>query len=99
MNIMELGAIGELVGGMAVIASLIFVGLQVRQGSHYARIDGHREVHASLSSFMGDIGKDAELHAFYYNGIRSTEQLSLEEADRLGMLLYKMFGFLSTAHR
>jgi hypothetical protein len=29
MNIMELGAIGELVGGVAVIASLIYVGLQV----------------------------------------------------------------------
>ena len=26
MNIMELGAIGELVGGVAVIGSLIFVG-------------------------------------------------------------------------
>ena len=31
MNIMELGAMGELVGGVAVIASLLYVGLQVRQ--------------------------------------------------------------------
>jgi len=30
MDLMELGAIGELVGGMAVVGSLIFVGLQVR---------------------------------------------------------------------
>jgi hypothetical protein len=29
MDIMELGAIGELVGGVAVIASPVFVGLQV----------------------------------------------------------------------
>ena len=33
MGIMELGAIGELVGGVAVIGSLIFVGLQIRQGN------------------------------------------------------------------
>ncbi len=33
MNIMELGAIGELLGGVAVIASLIFVGWQVRQNT------------------------------------------------------------------
>lgn len=33
MNIMELGAIGELVGGVAVIASLIYVGLQVRRNT------------------------------------------------------------------
>ena len=33
MNIMELGAIGELVGGVAVIASLVFVGMQIRRGN------------------------------------------------------------------
>ncbi len=37
MDIMELGAIGELVGGVAVIASLIYVGLQVRHGSRAAQ--------------------------------------------------------------
>ena len=31
MGIMELGAIGELVGAVAVIGSLIFVGAQLRQ--------------------------------------------------------------------
>ena len=37
MDIMGLGAIGELVGGVAVIGSLIFVGLQVRGSNHLAR--------------------------------------------------------------
>ncbi len=33
MDITELGAIGELVGGVAVIASMIFVGVQIRQNN------------------------------------------------------------------
>ena len=33
MNIMELGAIGELVGGVAVVGSLIYLALQVRQST------------------------------------------------------------------
>jgi len=37
MDIMELGAIGELVGGVAVIASLIYVGIQVRQSNENTR--------------------------------------------------------------
>ncbi len=36
MDIMELGAIGELVGGVAVIGSLLYVGLQVRQSNEQA---------------------------------------------------------------
>jgi hypothetical protein len=37
MDMMELRAIGELVGGVAVIASLIYVGLQVRQSNNLAQ--------------------------------------------------------------
>ncbi len=37
MDIMELGAIGEMVGGIAVIGSLLYVGLQVRQSNEQAR--------------------------------------------------------------
>jgi hypothetical protein len=44
MDIMELGAIGELVGGVAVIASLIFVGVQIRQSNHAARSESIRGI-------------------------------------------------------
>ncbi len=40
MDIMELGAIGELVGGVAVTVSLVFVGLQVRRGVADRRKEG-----------------------------------------------------------
>ena len=33
MDIMELGAIGELVGGVAVIGTLVYMALQVRQNT------------------------------------------------------------------
>ena len=34
MDIMELGAIGEMVGGVAVLATLIYLVVQVRQNTH-----------------------------------------------------------------
>ena len=42
MDIMELGAIGELVGGIAVVGSLIYVGLQVRQSNQLNRAESVR---------------------------------------------------------
>ena len=47
MDIMELGAIGELVGGVAVIGSLLYVGLQVRQSNQLNRAE-------SVRSFVRD---------------------------------------------
>ena len=45
MDIMELGAIGELVGGVAVIASLLYVGFQVRQSTSVAKGELAQGVH------------------------------------------------------
>ncbi len=42
MNIMGLGAIGELVGGVAVIASLVYVGFQVKQYTNTVRASSFR---------------------------------------------------------
>ena len=37
MNIMELGAIGELGGGGAVLVTLIYLAVQLRQGNTLAK--------------------------------------------------------------
>ena len=42
MNWEALGAIGDLIGGIAVIASLIFVGVQVRQGNKISKAESLR---------------------------------------------------------
>lgn len=45
MDIMALGAMGELVGGVAVVVSLVYVGLQVRQNTSALRA-GSAQAHA-----------------------------------------------------
>ncbi len=62
MDIIELGAIGELVGGIgsavggiAVIASLIYVGLQIRQNTQVTRVQ------ALSTRFSFQLGSDAFL--------------------------------------
>ena len=42
MNWDALGAIGDLIGGIAVIGSLVFVGLQVRQGNKISKSESLR---------------------------------------------------------
>ncbi len=37
MDIMELGAIGELVGGVAAVATLLYLAMQIRQTNKRAR--------------------------------------------------------------
>ena len=52
MDIMELGAIGELVGGVAVVASLIYVGLQVRQSNSINRAESVRSFVRDYNAYL-----------------------------------------------
>ncbi len=55
MDIMELGAIGELVGGVAVIGSLIYVGLQVRRNTKAVLATTFQEVSRTSATFSAEL--------------------------------------------
>ncbi len=52
MDIMELGAIGEFVSGIAVIGSLLYVGLQVRQSNRLEKAESVRAVNRDYVSTL-----------------------------------------------
>ena len=99
MNILELGAIGEMVGGVAVIGTLAYLAAQVRHASVLARTSAHVDVDSLMSSFLGDLARDADLHHIWYAGLYSGAPLDDEQRDRFGMLLYQAFGFLNAMHQ
>ena len=50
MDILQLGAIGELVGGIAVLVTLIYLSLQVRQSNHQVSAQAVKE---AVTEFVG----------------------------------------------
>ena len=78
MDIMELGAMGELVGGVAVVASLIYVGIQVRQSNRLVRSQIHQEAARASSEIA--LHTDRETMALVMQGTKDIESLS--EIDR-----------------
>ena len=64
MTITELGAIGELVGGLAVIGSLIFVGFQVRQSNQLNRAESIRSFARDYNAFLAQFREPQFLEVF-----------------------------------
>ncbi len=88
MDIMELGAIGELVGGVAVIASLIYVGLQVRQGNQINRAESARAIVRDYNNFLYKLVDNVDI---WRRGSVDFESLSGEEQSKLHWLLMSQF--------
>ncbi len=61
MDIMELGAIGELVGGVAVIGSLLFVGMQVRRGNATDSLSANLGIQRSLNEMVQFLSTNPEV--------------------------------------
>jgi hypothetical protein len=93
MNIMELGAIGELVGGVAVIASLIYVAIQIRQNSEQTRqanlierARANREVVHDFNEIFLTM-RDPAAVEIYSRGMVDFDGLSTQEQGTLHMYL------------
>ena len=69
MDIMELGAIGELVGGVAVIASLIFVGAQVRQNTMSLKTANAQSLADTALHFSTLLGSNPQVALTFNRGL------------------------------
>ena len=92
MNIMELGAIGELVGGVAVIATLVYLAMQVRHSAATGRVTASSSMSESFNQVMSnfDVGL---AHKAMMPGI---DALSPEERFAWAAQLYITYCHLET---
>ncbi len=98
MTIQDWGAIGELVGGVAVIVTLIYLAFQIRQNTRQFS----RSVEATqLAAFERNVESSShirellllhpDLIALLLKGYDSYKELDTSEKVRFGMLLRNMF--------
>jgi hypothetical protein len=68
MNWEALGAIGEIVGAVAVVLSLIFLATQIRQNTRSSRTASYQAAVTSISDLTREIGADPELSRIIATG-------------------------------
>ena len=90
MDIMELGAIGELVGGVAVIATLAYLAVQVRQGNEIARDNSAKLFNERLFELAGSVAVDRHLAEVWVRGGEGFAEL--DEVDQQRIILHEWRG-------
>ena len=94
--------LAEIIGGIAIILSLIFVGLQISENSKQVRSETAHNVTAGLQSWYNQIGGSAQAAANFRKGMSAPETLSPDQAVQYlmqvhsVMLIYQTMYFLGT---
>jgi hypothetical protein len=81
LNWEAVAAIGEAVGGVAVIASLIYLAVQIRQSRQLERAASIREIFDKASAVVGYTGFHPETLETIRRGVADFSQLSRAEVD------------------
>ncbi len=91
MNWEAIGAIGEILGAIAVIATLAYLAIQVRQNAQAIQSASHHAITDSLNQGNIAMAQDAELAQIWVTGLMDRSSLADVERERFDSLLRAFF--------
>lgn len=87
MDLQALGAIGEFVGGLAVIATLIYLAIQIRQNTNWLRSSVLASATEAYLAFNHLLGSNPAAARVFQVGLEDFERLSDDERRQFIILL------------
>ncbi len=91
MTLLEWGALGELIGGIAIIASLIYVGRQVKENTTATRSAAAQACADTTNGYVGLINSSPNLSDILHRGATGLDNLQGGEVIQFGAFHDQMF--------
>ncbi len=98
MNWEAIGAIGEAVGAAAVVASLLYLAVQLRGSTRASTVQAKLESTRLMTDFLDSLIQSPELNDLFLRGREDIESLSSEEYYRYSNMSLKAFSYFSAGY-
>lgn len=92
MDLQAYANLGEFVGGIAVILSLVYLATQVRQNTESVRSENYARALDRLAAMQSQLSGNGELARFFAKGAADARQLTPGERIQITWALYEAFG-------
>ena len=87
MTLQDLANLGEVIGAIAVIISLIYLAVQIRENTQAMRRAATQDIHRSLNEQARCLVESPDLAALFFKASQRPSELTGEENFRFQMLL------------
>ena len=91
-----LGNLGDFLGGVGVIVTLIYLAYQIRQNTKSIRISAFQAAQRDVAQFMDSLATDPELVRIFFEGGRSFPELDQNDRQRYAALMVSLCKRLET---
>ncbi len=98
MNWEAAGAIGEIIGALAVFLTLIYLALQIRQNTKAVQASAVDASISKVTSVRQSMYENAEVAAIYVKGLANPDDLDEESRTRFRLLMHNIFLAISNIY-
>jgi hypothetical protein len=91
MNWEAIGAVGEIVGAIAVVVTIGYLAVQIRQNTRSVRAATHHSGMRGASEIQNTFAQSGDLAQIFHRGMQDYEQLTAEERIRFDGATRSMF--------
>ncbi len=91
MTLLEWGALGELIGGIAIIGSLLYVGVQVKDSARATRSAAANDATVTMQSWYLEMGSNRQTSELWFNALTSPEPLPTHDEFQFMMMMHAVF--------
>jgi hypothetical protein len=97
VNWEAIGAVAEMIGSLAVLATLVYLAFQIRQASRIAKSTSTNQARAGVSDTLSAISGDTEAVNTYTKGMVDPDSLALHEKVRFDLIIFQTLRVTETA--
>jgi len=98
MNWDAIGAIGENIGALAVVISVIYLGIQIRKQTAESRLAATRELSNSYQASLELAFRDKELSSLYLEATQNYDELPRDDRYRVAMAIQSIMRMFEQHH-
>jgi hypothetical protein len=98
MNWEAIGAIGEIAGAIGVIATLLYLSVQVRSSTLASKVESKLAATRMYTDFLSGLIQSPEINEIYLRGRKDMSSLTPDEFYRFSNLALQSFSFFSAGY-
>ena len=91
MNWEAISAIGQIVGAVGVIISVIYLALQVRSNARQTRLASMRSMSGAFNEWLYGLAGNPQIGDLYYRGMRDFQGIEGADLPRFSALMDSLF--------
>ncbi len=92
IDLQYLANLGEVIGAVVVILSLIYLAIQVRQNTHAQRTENYSRALDRVAAMQSMLSQDGEMSLIFSKAVLDSSKLTPQERVRFTWSMYEAFG-------